>query len=424
MAIRLPSFESARGFDHRVWTLFVGRIISSLGYSIVMPFLSIYLNTQMGVSMTMVGMVLLMSAIVGALGQIAGGELADIVGRKKVMVVAMAARCLMFLGLAYVIAGGSDLIVITVMVCLSSLAGSFFEPASSALIADVVEPRKRLEAYGLLRIGGNFGWALGPLLGGVLAMISYPFLFLISALATGMVSVMVMFFIKESISAGSKRDGFSFKDMSRLGRDRRFLAFCFISIFLFMMFGQMSSTYAVFSTDIVGITSAEIGYIYAINGAMVVALQFPITRAISHHRTTHVMAYGSLLYALGYGIVGLTLSVGMGWNHLWFSPGFMYLAMCMFIVTTGEMVVSPSSTALVAKMSPEKERGRYQGMYGLVSNFGFSAGPFFGGLLYDHYIDEPMLMWVGIACFAIIAAIGFGFLGRSLPESTDRVDQD
>jgi hypothetical protein len=42
MAIRLPSFRSTRGFDRRVWTLFYGRIISSLGYSIVMPFLSIY----------------------------------------------------------------------------------------------------------------------------------------------------------------------------------------------------------------------------------------------------------------------------------------------------------------------------------------------------------------------------------------------
>jgi hypothetical protein len=42
MSIRLPSFRSTQGFDHRVWTLFYGRIISSLGYSIVMPFLSIY----------------------------------------------------------------------------------------------------------------------------------------------------------------------------------------------------------------------------------------------------------------------------------------------------------------------------------------------------------------------------------------------
>ncbi len=196
----------------------------------VMPFLSIYLHNELGISMTIVGMVLLISAVVGALGQIVGGELADIMGRRKIMIMAMAARCVMFLGLAYVISGGADIFVITIMVSLSSLAGSFFEPASNALIADVVEPKKRLEAYGLLRIGGNVGWTLGPLLGGLLSMISYPFLFIISAAATGTVSMIVFMFVAESISSGARRQKLSLHDLGRLREDRRFLAFCIISI--------------------------------------------------------------------------------------------------------------------------------------------------------------------------------------------------
>lgn len=424
MAIRLPSFRSAQGFDRRVWTLFYGRIISSLGFSVVMPFLSIYLHRELGIPMTVVGLVLLISAIVGALGQIVGGELADILGRRRIMIMAMATRCIMFLGLAYVISSGADIYVITVMVSLSSLAGSFFEPASNALIADVVEPRKRLEAFGLLRIGGNVGWTLGPLLGGLLAMISYPFLFLISAAATGTVSLIVLLFVSESISSGVRRQKLSLHDLARLKDDRRFLAFCLISVPLFMMFGQMASNYAVFSTDVIGISNAEIGYIYALNGLMVVFMQFPISRHISHYRMTKVMAAGSMLYAIGYGIVGLTPSLGLSLPSWLFSPGFLYLAMCMFVVTMGEMVVSPSSMTLVAKMSPESERGRYQGMYGLVSNFGFSAGPFFGGLLYDAFIGDPILMWMGIGSFGMVAAFGFLALGRGLPEGTDRIDDD
>ncbi len=424
MAIRLPSFRSTQGFDRRVWTLFYGRIISSLGFSVVMPFLSIYLHNELGISMTIVGMVLLISAVVGALGQIVGGELADIMGRRKIMIMAMAARCVMFLGLAYVISGGADIFVITIMVSLSSLAGSFFEPASNALIADVVEPKKRLEAYGLLRIGGNVGWTLGPLLGGLLSMISYPFLFIISAAATGTVSMIVFMFVAESISSGARRQKLSLHDLGRLREDRRFLAFCIISIPLFMMFGQMASNYAVFSTEIIGISNAEIGYIYAVNGLMVVFMQFPISRSINHLRMTKAMAAGSLLYAIGYGIVGLTPYIGMGLPNWLFSPGFLYLAMCMFIVTMGEMVVSPSSMTLVAKMSPESERGRYQGMYGLVSNFGFSAGPFFGGLLFDAFTGDPIFMWAGIGSFGLMAALGFLGLGRHIPEKTDRIDED
>jgi MFS family permease len=424
MAIRLPSFRSTQGFDRRVWTLFYGRIISSLGFSVVMPFLSIYLHNELGISMTVVGMVLLISAVVGALGQIVGGELADIMGRRKIMIIAMAARCMMFLALAYVISGGADILVITIMISMSSLAGSFFEPATNALIADVVAPKKRLEAYGLLRIGGNVGWTLGPLLGGLLSMISFPFLFIISAAATGTVSIIVFLFVAESISSGARRQKLSLRDLGRLKDDRRFLAFCLISVPLFMLFGQMASSYAVFSTDIIGISNAELGYLYAVNGLMVVFMQFPISRSINHLRMTKAMAAGSLLYAIGYGLVGLSPSLGLALPYWLFSPGFLYLALCMFIVTIGEMVVSPSSMTLVAKMSPESERGRYQGMYGLVSNFGFSAGPFFGGLLFDAFTGDPIFMWAGIGSFGLLAALGFLGLGRRIPERTDRIDTD
>jgi MFS family permease len=345
-------------------------------------------------------------------------------GRRKIMIIAMAARCMMFLALAYVISGGADILVITIMISMSSLAGSFFEPATNALIADVVAPKKRLEAYGLLRIGGNVGWTLGPLLGGLLSMISFPFLFIISAAATGTVSIIVFLFVAESISSGARRQKLSLRDLGRLKDDRRFLAFCLISVPLFMLFGQMASSYAVFSTDIIGISNAELGYLYAVNGLMVVFMQFPISRSINHLRMTKAMAAGSLLYAIGYGLVGLSPSLGLALPYWLFSPGFLYLALCMFIVTIGEMVVSPSSMTLVAKMSPESERGRYQGMYGLVSNFGFSAGPFFGGLLFDAFTGDPIFMWAGIGSFGLLAALGFLGLGRRIPERTDRIDTD
>jgi len=213
------------------------------------------------------------------------------------------------------------------------------------------------------------------------------------------VSFIVLFLVAESISPSSKRDRFSLKDMGRIRKDHRFIGFAFISVFLFIMFGQMASTFAVFSTSQVGISSAELGYLYALNGIMVVLIQFPIARAINHYRMTRVIAFGSLLYAVGYGIVG-------------FAPGLGYLAMCMIVVTMGEIIVSPSAMTLVAKMSPEKERGRYQGIFGLVSNFGFSAGPFFGGMLYDSLVNQPVLLWAGIGSFGLMAAIGFLILSR------------
>jgi len=50
------------------------------------------------------------------------------------------------------------------------------------MVADVVEPGQRVEAYGLLRIGSNLGWVVGPVLGGAFLIVtSYGNLFLITA---------------------------------------------------------------------------------------------------------------------------------------------------------------------------------------------------------------------------------------------------
>ena len=49
MPLRLS--RSLQGFDRRLWILFGGRVIAATGFSIVMPFLAIHLNSDMGISM-------------------------------------------------------------------------------------------------------------------------------------------------------------------------------------------------------------------------------------------------------------------------------------------------------------------------------------------------------------------------------------
>ena len=57
-----------------------------------------------------------------------------------------------------------------------------------------------------------------------------------------------------------------------------------------------------------------------------------------------------------------------------------------FDTSMGEIVVSPASSNLVANMSPENMRGRYMGVYGLFSQFGWSMGPLAGGILMDAFV--------------------------------------
>lgn len=84
-------------------------------------------------------------------------------------------------------------------------------------------------------------------------------------------------------------------------------------------------------------------------------------------------------------------------------------------------MVSPASSNLVANMSPEKMRGRYMGVYGLFTQFGWSMGPLAGGLLMDAFVDRPIILWGGVASFAVFAGIGYLILRSRMKESIDRV---
>jgi DHA1 family multidrug resistance protein B-like MFS transporter len=206
----------------------------------------------------------------------------------------------------------------------------------------------------------------------------------------------------------AKTERFSARDLLAVRKDTVFAAFCLISVLLSLVTAQMSSVYSVYSEKVVGVQVYEVGYLFAINGLMVVLIQFPVARWVSRFRMTNAIAIGAFLYAIGYFMVA-------------FTSDFLTLAFCMVVISLGEIVVSPASSNLVANMSPENMRGRYMGVYGLFSQFGWSMGPLAGGLLMDAFVGEPTILWGGVASFAVFAAIGYLILRSRMKESIDRV---
>lgn len=388
------------GLDRRIWILTAGRVISATGYSIVMPFLAIHLNRDLGVSLAQVGLIYLVMAVAGAFGQIIGGEVADRLGRKPVMWASMVSRGLVFAALFATMTLLKDIWPISGLLVVSSLLGSMFEPASNAMVADMVGMGRRMEAYSLLRVGQNIGWTLGPLISGVMIVfLPFSYLFLVAAVTCLSVGAVIVLKVAEPQRSASPHVKFRFRDLGAIRHNRMFMVFCLASLPIGIVMGQMSSTFSVFAVQDAGIAEAEVGYLYALNGVMVVALQFPMARMISRHHLPYTLAFGSLLYAVGYLILG-------------FSGALWMLVLSMIITTLGENVISPSSTSLVAKLSPENERGRYMGAFGIFSSFGWSLGPAIGGTLYDSFHTTPLVLWGAVAFIASVSVAGYLRLGR------------
>ncbi|HYR52348.1 MAG TPA: MFS transporter [Candidatus Dormibacteraeota bacterium] len=413
--------------DRRLLHLFLGRVLGSTGFSIVIPFLSLYLHGERGVPMSAVGAMFFFAALAGAVGQVVGGELTDRLGRKIVIVGSQLVRAATFLGLGAAVLLHAPVVWFGLLTSLSAFSGRAFEPPSGAMVADIAQGSARAEYYAVLRIGGNLGWAIGPAIGGFLAALSYPTLFVIAALVLLAAGLFMAFKVEETrphrlahslepqesttLLPGSTGTAplakFGFEELGQALRDGTFVRYCVVSLVLFTVMSQLISTLSVYAVTWVGITKLQLGALYALNGLMVVFLQFPVVRALASYRMTTALVLGSILYGAGYAMMGI-------------GRDFALLALAMFVVTMGEIVTTPASMNLVANFSTTELRGRYMGVYGLFNSFGWSIGPLIGGVLLDLASKRPMLLWGPIGGLAILAAVGFWDLRRRVDRTMDR----
>jgi len=419
--------------DRRLFHLFIGRVLSSTGFSVTLPFLSLYLHDTRGIPMTAIGGMFFLSALAGASAQLFGGEWADRYGRKSILVIAQAGRSVVFLAMGAAALFHAGFGVFVVLSCVSAFFGRLYEPPSGAMIADITVGDQRKEAFGILRIGSNVGFAVGPAIGGFLAALSYATLFFCSALILVVSALLLAFRIRESLPRDRRRGheagigddlppraarkyvrdrlrhGLDIESILATLRDHRFLRHSLACLLFFTVMGQLMATFSVFAVDWAGLSKLQLGWIYSLNGTMVTLLQFPVVRFLSPYRMTTSLIAGSVILSGGYVMMGFVGGMGP-------------LAVAMAIVTIGEIIATPAAMNLSASFATEETRGRYMGVHGLFSSFGWSLGPLIGGILLDGAHGVAWIPWSVIGLLGAFAALGFLDLRRRLSPAMDRGD--
>nr|HOP09510.1 hypothetical protein [Candidatus Methanofastidiosa archaeon] len=91
-----------RGFPTEMWVIFAGDVITSLGMSMVFIFLSVYFNLVLGISMTILGLIWMVTDASSFLSQIVGGALADHFGRKRLMELSLFLRGVIWISIGFI----------------------------------------------------------------------------------------------------------------------------------------------------------------------------------------------------------------------------------------------------------------------------------------------------------------------------------
>ncbi len=273
-------------------------------------------------------------------------------------------------------------------------------PAQSALVADLLPEEKRAGGFGIMRVVANLAVTIGPIIGGFLAARSYLSLFITDAVSSVITAIILFFTLKETIKpkeAGEPEQTITetFRGYIDVMRDAVLVWFLFASILMVFVYMQMNTTMAVYLRDSHGISEQGYGYILSLNAAMVVLLQFPITRWVNKFRPLVVMAVGTVLYAVGFALFG-------------FVSAFVLFLAAMVIITIGEMFVSPVSQSIVARLAPEDMRGRYMAVYGFSWLIPIAIGPLLAGMVMDNF--NPDWVWYLAGIIGLIAAGAYYWL--------------
>lgn len=394
-------------FDRRLWVLALGWVASAIGFSLAIPFMAIYFYSELGLSLSSIGLFFGVTAVIRASSQAIAGELSDKLGRYRIMVMAQMVRTVLFFILAYAIYGNWGFFPVAALLIANSIFGAFFQPAANATVADLVDIDNRPEGYAIVRIAGNLGWAIGPAVGGFLATNSYALLFIFSGCMTLVSSSIIAIFMRGIKQVSANDEPFKLKDIfSYRGNETIFHHVAFVLV-LYLVIAQIMAPFSLYSVELMGITKAQLGILFTLNGLLVAFLQLPTTKILRPLRLTTQLLLGAFVYAAGYLVVG-------------FSSTFMLFIVCIIIITIGENCVSPPALSLAANLAPSGRIGRYMGIYGFAVTFGWSLGPLMGGLLLDWTAPDYIYTWIIIAVMAIISAFGFAALSRRLPVHVDK----
>jgi MFS family permease len=401
--------KTYQDFPRSFWILTASTFIDRLGGTLIFPFFSLYVTQKFNVGMTQAGILLAIFSVTGLLGSMIGGALSDRFGRRILVLFGLVISALSSVLMGLV----GELSVFYILAGFVGLLSDMGGPARQAMVADLLPESKRSEGYGIQRVAGNLAWIIGPTIGGLLAARSYLLLFVLDAITSITVALILYLGVPETMPSQDKEaEETNILDMvkgyGKVARDGLFLAFVLTTMLMSVVYLQMYSTLSVYLRDVHGVPARGFGALLSMNAAIVVLLQFWITRRARPFPQMLIMALGTALYLVGFTAYG-------------FVSTYALFALAMLVITFGEMLIIPVGQSLAARFAPETMRGRYMAFFGLSWAIPNIIGPFAAGLIMDY--QDPRWVWYAAGILSGAAVLGYLALHARTHDRFSEVEQ-
>lgn len=407
--------------------------VSSLGFSIVLPFL-VFVVTRLGGNALVYGALGATYSAFQLIGAPVLGRWSDRIGRRRILLVCQLgtlASWLVFLAALYLpvttlvevdtaLTGAFTLTlplaVLFVARAFDGLTGGSVSVAT-AYVADITTEDERAANFGKMAVASNLGFVLGPAIAGLLGETAYgevpPVL---AAIVISVVASLIIFFgmpevsrctltsKQEDVQVGSvlgqdhkecyaieSPEGTSLAEALRPTGIRILLAIHFL---VFVAFNFYYIAFPVHAATRLEWSLAEVGIFFSVMGVMMAVVQGPVLAWISKRVEDRALVLGgSVVLAAGF--------------VLYTSPATAVIYGATACLALGNGLMWPSLLALISKATGEESQGAVQGFASSSAAIASIVGLLLGGVLYAQ-LDARIFVVSGavtVLAAAVAAAV-------------------
>ncbi|NDK57040.1 MFS transporter [Pontibacter fetidus] len=377
------------GLSQQAWMMSVVMLINRSG-AMVIPFLGVYLTKELNYSLKETGAILSIYGLGSVCGSFLGGWLTDKVGHFKVQFVSLTLGGALY----FILLNLRQFEYMAAGVFILSLVNDMLRPANASSIAYYSKPENVTRAFSLNRMAINLGFSIGPALGGLLAALSYKWLFIADGATCMAAGIFFFLYFRaqkghQPVKAKPSQEAPAVKSPYRDGWFILFAALC--SLFAIIFF-QLFATLPLYYTQVHALSETHIGLLMALNGLIVFSLEMIIVYLLGEHAKKSVLVASGLLM-LGFSFVLLNLF-----------PQVSVLFVSMLLLSISEILAMPFMSTITVERSNIDNRGAYMGLYTISYAAAHVISPYLGTSIIAAYGFD--MLWWASGGLSIVAAVG------------------
>lgn len=376
-------------------TIWTAVALDLVGFGIVLPILPLYAE-RFDASPFLVGLLVASFSLAQFVCAPFLGRLSDRVGRKPVLLLSLVGTAVgsLLTGLA------GSLAILFVGRVVDGASGASVSVAQAA-VADIAPPAQRARLLGLLGAAFGLGFVAGPALGGLAALGGPHVPFLLAAAIAGVNAVVAWRRLPEThprrVLATSEpaygpgrhqNEVRAPEGQAARGELRVLVLVAFTSL---VAFSGFEATFALFGERRLGLGLASAGAVFTAIGLLLAAVNAGVVgRLVDRIGEVATLRVGLVLNATG---LLLLPAVRSWWT----------LVPAVALLTTGQGLVTPAMSSVVAGRAGHERRGRALGAQQSAGSLARVVGPATAGALFGHVgTGSP---YVAGAVLVVVAAV-------------------